>query len=423
MTSSNDYLQEWLTDTLTPNSEDDDDFENTLKSVVKKLNSHYWDTDSDNEHVIVAGSYGRKTHTKRTSDHDVLFVLPLTVKEQFDKRQNNKQSQLLTSVKEVISERYPKTVLRSDGQVVSIEMKKGTIELIPVFERLDQKFDFPNTNAGGSWEVTNPKDEINKALEVSNQFRCYREVARLTRSWRSFQGIKLKGIVIDTLLCEFLQANFLYSISYNLESIFIDFLNFMGEQSSTVYTMMGSGDLIDNDDPVFVDEAKRYSDELKKAENSEERNQLYSQMFGKKFPGYNAAENESFIEDRLQMGIKYTVALDADIKQNGYRTTTLRSLLSSKRKVVKNLQIIFKAQISDDAPNNVKYLWKVRNVGQHARSQSLERGEILSDEKNHIESSKFTGNHFVEIYVVSQQTVIARNYIKVPIDALNEFNK
>ena len=63
------------------------------------------------------------------------------------------------------------------------------------------------------------------------------------------------------------------------------------------------------------------------------------------------------------------------------------------------------------------------DVGRHARSQSLERGEILSGEKNRIESSKFTGNHFVEIYVVSQQTVIARNYIKVPIDALNEFNK
>ncbi|MER2130703.1 nucleotide-binding domain-containing protein [Leuconostoc lactis] len=59
----------------------------------------------------------------------------------------------------------------------------------------------------------------------------------------------------------------------------------------------------------------------------------------------------------------------------------------------------------------------------HARSQSLEHGEILSGEKIHIESSKFTGNRFVEIYVVSQQTVIARNYIKVPIDALNEFNK
>lgn len=64
-----------------------------------------------------------------------------------------------------------------------------------------------------------------------------------------------------------------------------------------------------------------------------------------------------------------------------------------------------------------------RDVGRHARSQSFERGEILSGEKNHIELSKFTGNHFVEIYVVSQQTVIARNYIKVPIDALNEFNK
>ncbi|MEX0380705.1 nucleotidyltransferase domain-containing protein [Leuconostoc sp. MS02] len=419
MTSSNDFLQEWLTDTLTPSSEDDDDFENTLKSVVKKLNSHYWATDSDNENVIVAGSYGRKTHTKRTSDHDVLFVLPSTVKEQFDKRQNNIQSQLLTSVKDVISERYPNTVLHSDGQVVSIEMKKGIIELIPVFERFDQKFDFPNTNAGGSWEVTNPNDEIDKALDASNQFQCYREIARLIRSWRSFQGIKLKGIVIDTLLCEFLEANSFYSFTYTLESAFIGFLTYLGEQSGSVYTMMGSGDLIDNDDQVFADEAKRYADELKDAENSEERNQLYSQMLGKKFPGYTAAESESFIEDRYSMGIKYTVALDAIIEQNGYRTSTLQRLLFSKRKIAKNLQLAFKAQISDDAPHNVKYLWKVCNVGSYAKSHSLERGKILSDKKVHVEPSSFSGNHFVEIYVVSQQTVIARNYIRVPIDALN----
>lgn len=419
MTSSNDFLQEWLTDTLTPSSEDDDDFENTLKSVVKKLNSQYWNTDSDNENVIVAGSYGRKTHTKRTSDHDVLFILPPTVKEQFDKRQNNIQSQLLTSVKDVIFERYPKTSLHSDGQVVSIEMKKGTIELIPVFDRPDQKFDFPNTNAGGSWEVTNPNDEIEKAIAVSNQFQCYREIARLIRSWRSFQGIKLKGIVIDTLLCEFLEENSVYSFTYTLESVLIDFLTYLGEQSGSVYTMMGSGDLIDNDDQVFADEAKRYADELKDAENNEEKNQLYSQMFGKKFPGYNAAASETFIEDSYSMAIQYTVALDASIKQNGYRTSTLQRFLFSKRKIAKNLQLAFEAQISDDAPHNVKYLWKVRNVGSYAKSHSLERGEILRDKKVHVEPSSFSGNHFVEIYVVYQQNVIARNHIRVPIDALN----
>lgn len=71
------------------------------------------------------------------------------------------------------------------------------------------------------------------------------------------------------MLCEFLEENSVYSFTYTLENVLIDFLTYLGEQSGSVYTMMGSGDLIDNDDQVFADEAKRYADELKDAENNE----------------------------------------------------------------------------------------------------------------------------------------------------------
>lgn len=171
MLNSNDKLREWLTNFVVPTEEDDNDFHITKRKIENKLNKHYYPNDENVDNLIVVGSVGRNTHTKKTSDHDVLFILSSDIKDRLDDNKGSAQSQILQEVKNVVKTSYPSTKLRADGQVVSLDLtKKGTIELIPVFRRSDDKFDFPNTKSGGSWEITNPLPEIQKATELANDY-------------------------------------------------------------------------------------------------------------------------------------------------------------------------------------------------------------------------------------------------------------
>lgn len=75
----------------------------------------------DTSHLYIVGSVGRKTAIKGISDLDILFDLPSDTYKKFDAYQSNGQSALLQEVKESLQERYPKTDISGDGQVVVIE--------------------------------------------------------------------------------------------------------------------------------------------------------------------------------------------------------------------------------------------------------------------------------------------------------------
>lgn len=76
-----------------------------IKKITQRINQEYWDSYSDTSHSIYVGSYGRNTEIK-TSDIDIVVWLPNSVKERFDKRSGNKQSQFLTEVIEKLQKIY-----------------------------------------------------------------------------------------------------------------------------------------------------------------------------------------------------------------------------------------------------------------------------------------------------------------------------
>lgn len=105
-----------------------DEMKTSAGEIAKKLNKVYYELESESElHMYIVGSVGRNTAIKGSSDLDLLFDLPKSVYKQYDDYESNGQSQLLQDVKKILKERYPKTDISGDGQVVVIDFNKPKI--------------------------------------------------------------------------------------------------------------------------------------------------------------------------------------------------------------------------------------------------------------------------------------------------------
>ena len=132
-----------------------EEMEKSAKSIAKKLDSVYYNEDGDDtSHLYIVGSVGRQTAIKGNSDLDILFDLPVDIYKKFDAYESKGQSSLLQEVKGYLKERYPKTDISGDGQVVVIEFNHYTVELVPGFKQPDNRFKYPDTHDGGSWKYT-----------------------------------------------------------------------------------------------------------------------------------------------------------------------------------------------------------------------------------------------------------------------------
>lgn len=178
------------------------EMEKSAKAIAKKLNSVYYGEDSDDtSHLYIVGSVGRKTAIKGSSDLDILFDLPSDTYKKFDAYESNGQSSLLQEVKGYLKERYPRTDISGDGQVVVIEFNHYTVELVPGFKQLDDRFKYPDTHDGGSWKYTDPLPEQSACKECDdNSNGNYFNFCHIIRKWKNEQGFKFGGLLIDTLV-------------------------------------------------------------------------------------------------------------------------------------------------------------------------------------------------------------------------------
>ena len=139
------------------------------KAITRRLNTDFWTTISDTAHSLYVGSYGRNTAIQGISDLDMIFQLPYSVYEKYNRYVVNGQSALLQAVKTSIEKTYPKTNLRADGQVIQVPFTDGiTFEVVPAFINKDNSYTFPDANNGGLWRTTNPRPEI-EAIRPSSQ--------------------------------------------------------------------------------------------------------------------------------------------------------------------------------------------------------------------------------------------------------------
>lgn len=140
---------------------------NRYHQITKRINLDYYNSDSDVNHSLYIGSYGRDTEIF-TSDIDMLVQLPYEAYQKYNNYTGNGQSALLQDVKNTIAKTYSTTHLKGDGQIVSINWVDNiNFEILPTFINKDGSYTYPDSNGGGRWRTSDPKSEI-KAIKEMN---------------------------------------------------------------------------------------------------------------------------------------------------------------------------------------------------------------------------------------------------------------
>ena len=261
-----------------------DEMEKSSKSIAKKLNSVYYDLDNDDtSHLYIVGSVGRKTAIKGSSDLDILFDLPSDTYKKFDAYESNGQSALLQEVKKFLQERYPKTDISGDGQVVVIEFSRYTVELVPGFKQADGRFKYPDTNNGGSWKYTDPLPEQDTCQESDNNSNgIYFDFCHILRKWKNEQGFKFGGLLIDTLVHDHFEDNEFYKDSsiddyFDILKNLFSYLSEQDKERTYWYALGSNQQVLNSGNGAFVDEA---SDVLEKNRCCRARGQCFGYLTG-----------------------------------------------------------------------------------------------------------------------------------------------
>lgn len=427
------HFKDFCEDELPISESEYNSWRNRLKEITKKLNKKYYPDDDfediETDNCYIVGSVGRGTAIAKTSDFDCIFKLPQEVYDRFNNNSGNGQSKLLQEVKDEIALRYPSTKIKGDGQVVSITFTSnpaGTIELVPAFEQDNGDFKHPNTHDGGSWKLTKPIPEISECNRLKNETDGhFINFCRLLRKWKNKNGFVFKGLLIDTMVSNYLEDEGVNSISYSdYKELIPNLFKFLSEQDKdrSYWLALGSNQQIENsDNGKFINKAKKTYNLLKESTNLVKD---YRTTFGNRFAKSDSsafnmiAPEEQFIEDMFPIHIQYDLELDCNVTQNGFRKYTLRSILNKgfKLKDKKSLEFYILNTNIPTTFNGVEYFWKVRNVGDEAVKRGCERGQIIKGYTKKFENTEFKGLHYVECYAVHEGIAIARGRIEVPID-------
>ena len=399
-----------------------DDINTSLEGIAKKLNQKYYDNSTTDNYLMV-GSMGRNTSIKGESDIDVIYELPDEVFERFDDYESNGQSQLLNEIRDVLKEKYPSTDIKGDGQVVVISFTKYKIELVPGFKQDNNFYKYPDTHDSGSWKITKPILEIEEANNMINNTSTYRDICQMIREWKANNGVTICGLLIDILIKDFLDNNYEYkwkpkSDYYELLKSVFKYLSDQDEDRKQ-WNAMGSNQIIENKNFNFIKKGKKAYNKLS---NSTDESSTLRELFGSIFPiseqsanEYGYSNDEQFIEEIFPVYIMYSLKIDCEITQNGFRTGLLSEFIKKKFMIKQNRKLKFMI-VENNIPKPYDIYWKVRNVGYEAIRRNCIRGQIKKGIDYLNESTNFYGPHYVECYIIKDGICVARDKISVSID-------
>lgn len=405
--------------------------------ITASLNKKFRDTESKEANSLQVGSYGRHTGIKGISDLDMLYIMP---KGKWDTYKDGKQSQLLTDTKDAIKARYPTTDVRVDRLVVTVTYADFHVEVQPVFEEFDEDdesyFKYPDTYNSGSWKITKPRQEISAMKEFVEQKNSnLRRLCKMARAWKNKHGVVMGGLLIDTLAYNFLKStndydNKSYAAYGELSRDFFEYLKDQPNQDH--YKALGSGQNI-NVKKRFQNKAKEaYELSIKAihAGDSDSAHKKWKKVYGKPFPEKPEKMNESatkaiqawrdteeFIQEQYPIDIGYSLKIDCDVHRNQGLRASLLDMLSNGYGISSNKKLIFKI-IECGVPQPYEIKWKVLNQGEEAQNKDCIRGDIIDSNEGfdkRKETADFSGNHWVECYIIQYGVVVARDKIMVPI--------
>jgi hypothetical protein len=403
--------------------------------LTSALNKQFRDTESKTANTLQVGSFGRKTGIDGISDLDMLYIIP---KAKWDIYKDNKQLKLLQDAKAAILKRYPSSNVRVDRLVVTVTYTNFHVEVQPVFEQDDQSYKYPDTNDGGTWKITKPREEMNAVASMdADKNSNLRNLCKMARAWKNKHGVGMGGLLVDTLAYNFLKS----TDEYDTKSFFYydrlsrDFFKYLSElPEQDYYAAPGSGQRV-GVKKKFQPKAKKAYKRCLEAIDAEKKkgaNTKWKTIYGRPFPAAttdleeafatNASHSwdntEQFIEDQYPIDIRKALTIDCEVRQQGFQKHLLRFMLAKRMLLLPNKKLHFWIKkITVEPPYEI--YWKVLNRGEVAQRRNCVRGQIHPDKGNEerSESTNFKGDHVVECYAVKDSVVVAKDRIRVPISS------
>jgi len=293
---------------------------------------------------------------------------------------------------------------------------------------------FEDTNPQGFTEWMKERDD----LAHGN----LRKVIRLMKYLRDYKGtFAVPSVILTTLLGERIQ-------DWDVESRYADvpttLLNLLGDLDSWLAWHLTMPTITDPSSPgtdfnhrwsqpqfeTFKNEISDYHGWITEAYDQPDRDKsvaAWQRVFGEDFrqPTSSAAVESSLAKasepsvlSRLprapreqyveEMGYPYAGQFVAEITATVTPGSGARRTLRSIGVVDKGRQLAFRA--TTDTPLPFDIYWKVRNTGAEAERAGDLRGEIVpgnTSTLSHNESTKYSGPHFIECYIVKNRRVVA----------------
>jgi hypothetical protein len=174
------------------------------ESAIWPLNYNYYNTVSGTTNSTFIGSWAKFTRVRPPRDVDVLFTLPYSVYERFEKRTGNKQSQLLQEVKNILAAQFQNTAIRGDGPVVLVPFSTYNVEIVPAFSLTNGRYWVCMTNNGGFYKEVDYSAEVSAMSTSENNTKNTRDLVRIMKCWQSECYVPIKSFYLEILAIEFL---------------------------------------------------------------------------------------------------------------------------------------------------------------------------------------------------------------------------
>ena len=418
---------------LTPAQKED--AKTKYNGICSKLHDYYYpNTTYSGSTKLLIGSYGKHTSIRPARDIDVIFIMPPEKFAQYDDNTSNKQSQLLQDVKKILGDRYPNTPISAFGKIVKLEFAdtKHDVELVPGWENEDGTFTIPDSENGGKWHRQDYRSEISSIADSDAATGKTKFLIRSIKKWSDNCTARIRTFEIEQVVLPFFSSNGMKNIS--TAQLFVNFFQFFLNSTSDqglrshINTAIGRAQkALDFEINSKFEEA---ADEWKK-------------VFGDDFPKtikiaaqevplgedeiaklnrltreYPSPDEEHLTDDHgipFEINSAYSVSLDADVDQDGFRKSSLMSFVQKRFPLLKSKKLLFRVTHNVPGPYQIK--WKIRNFGEEAKRANGLRGQIHNDmgSETRNESTLYHGEHYVECYIIKNNKCIAMGRILVPI--------
>jgi len=405
--------------------------------VCKKLHSHYYENvEYDGRTKLLIGSYGKGTNIRPPRDVDVIFIMPPEKFDDYSDNKTNPQAQLLQDIRKILSEKYSTSEKpKAWGKVVLVTFTDGThnVEVLPAWENEDGTFLIPNSENGGSWENWDPRSEINNIQEFDNDNGITKKLIRMVKKWSENCTVDLKTYEIEVAIMDFFFQKLHEGKPYSY--VVRDFFKFFYEHEtaeqirSHLNTAWGRASKAcdfeyDGNLNSSIDEWRKvFGDDFPKNNEGKTASEFDGSL--QKMRDEYPSEKEEFLKTKYNIDTvldpRYKIKIDAKVDLESWRPNWLSLFDTRLLLLPKKRELTFQIR-NKIVPSSYQVKWKVRNFGEEAKSAHDLRGEISNDngEEKKIEHTKYKGEHYVECYIIQNNTCVALDRVKVPIGVDSE---